>query len=348
MLDPDQLLEAGLPRILRGLLRCQRGAGGTRGDRFGEVGAIDVEGLARALDSFSVALGQIDVLHRAVKGLGFVGQVRVGGRALRLDVGPVFLEDRPQADDGGVAQEVHAPRGGALRIARVPERRVRLLFGAQRHVEVLELEESPPVREELVRQAAEEHLERLFEAGVGLLRVAAPHLPLGAAGGTPTDADLVAAAAELVDHADLFDEADGVMQRQDRDQGPEAEVCRALGDRGKKDGLVRRDAERRVVMLGHVVAVDSGLVGLLREAKPLGELLRQIDVRTLLDVVENTELEHAGLLSSRGIRVRLTGVRCDDKHRRATLTAPDPTIAPSPSGSVRRRAIEPPFCSIGA
>ena len=72
-------------------------------------------------------------------------------------------------------------------------------------------------------------------------------------------------AAHLVEHADLVDQPQRVIERQQVDHRAEAQLFRPLRDGREKDAGRRCVAERRVVVLGEVIAVKTGAVVRLDE-----------------------------------------------------------------------------------
>jgi hypothetical protein len=95
--------------------------------------------------------------------------------------------------------------------------------------------------------------------------------------------------AELVNETDLFDEPDGVMQWQHRDQRRQPQLLRPLGYGSEIDGLVGRQTQGRMVVLGHMVAVKAGSIRGGSKLQPFLVLLGLSDIVSALDVIENTE-----------------------------------------------------------
>ena len=109
-------------------------------------------------------------------------------------------------------------------------------------------------------------------------------------GDTPgAHAELQAAVAEVVEHADLLDEPQRVIQRQAVDERAEAQRRRALGRGGEEDARRRPVPERRAVVLGQVVGVEAGLLVALDEREALLELPADREA-ALVDVIEDPEL----------------------------------------------------------
>src|SRR5436190_3688455 len=72
--------------------------------------------------------------------------------------------------------------------------------------------------------------------------------------------DLEPAAAEMIQHADLFGEPQRVVGRQDINQCAEAKTPGALRRGGEKYTGRWREVKRRRMMLAHVISAKSGLV----------------------------------------------------------------------------------------
>ena len=104
----------------------------------------------------------------------------------------------------------------------------------------------------------------------------------------------------MVENANLLDQAQRRIERQQIDQGPEPHALGRARHRAEIDPRHRHHVERRGVMLGHVQAIDAGVVGGLREYEPFVEQGRE---RTLavLDVVESPNFMVPRLRASGGI-----------------------------------------------
>jgi hypothetical protein len=105
--------------------------------------------------------------------------------------------------------------------------------------------------------------QRLHDDGVGLyihrlrlIRVD-PEIVQLMRRGAAADADLDAAAAEMIQHADLLGESQRMMRRQHIDQCAEANARGALRDGGEEHARRRRQIERRRVMLAHVIGAET-------------------------------------------------------------------------------------------
>ncbi len=86
-----------------------------------------------------------------------------------------------------------------------------------------------------------------------------------------SDADFEPPARHVVEHADLFDQAQRAIERQQVDQRAQPEIARSLGRGGQKQIWRRRHPERRRMMLGNVVAPDARLLVGLDQPQPLLE-----------------------------------------------------------------------------
>ena len=107
-------------------------------------------------------------------------------------------------------------------------------------------------------QASHHDLERLGEHFWRLIRVDAVVARLDRRDAAP-DAELETPAAHLVEHADFLDQAQRMIERQRVDQRP-AEPPRTLRDCGEENAGRGCHAERRRVVLGHVIGVKAKAV----------------------------------------------------------------------------------------
>jgi len=87
---------------------------------------------------------------------------------------------------------------------------------------------------------------------------------------TAADADLEPPIAQVVEHADLFDQAERMMQREHVDAGAESQAGRALSHAGQEDVLGRGETvDGRRVMLGQVICAESRGLEALDLEQPL-------------------------------------------------------------------------------
>ena len=108
------------------------------------------------------------------------------------------------------------------------------------------------------------------------------------------EADLQPPAAHVVEHANLFQHPQRVMDRQRIDECAEAQTLRALPDRRQEHAGRRRHAQRREVVLGDVIGVKAGTVQGLDDLQPLLVILAQRQI-IAVEMVENTEFQiHTG------------------------------------------------------
>ena len=117
------------------------------------------------------------------------------------------------------------------------------------------------------------------------------------------DAEFEAAAADLIEHADFLHEPQRIVKRQQIDQRPHMDSPGACGDRGEKNAGRRREAERRRVMFGDVVAEKTGGVGGRDQLEALLVYAIERLVATL-EMVEDAECDvaHAAALQCRSGR----------------------------------------------
>jgi hypothetical protein len=111
-------------------------------------------------------------------------------------------------------------------------------------------------------------------------------------GDAPPHAVLDAPVAQVVEHAQLLDHPEGVVERQDLHERAETDRARDLCGGRQEHLLVRRHAQVGAVVFGEVVGVEAGLVGDLDEVEPVSEQLAGVGPRNALDVVEDAELHH--------------------------------------------------------
>jgi hypothetical protein len=79
-----------------------------------------------------------------------------------------------------------------------------------------------------------------------------------------------------------------MIKRQRIDQRPKAQPFGALRDGGEKDARRRRHAERRRVMLGEMIGVETGAVVKLDQLQPGLVIIPQRQVITI-EVIENSK-----------------------------------------------------------
>jgi hypothetical protein len=108
------------------------------------------------------------------------------------------------------------------------------------------------------------------------------------------DAELEAPPAQRVEHADLLDQAQRVMERKRVDQRTEAQALRALGDRGEENAGRGGKAERRRVMLGGMIGVEAAAIVGLDDLQPL--LIEHVERKVVaVEVVEDAEFHSSSV-----------------------------------------------------
>ena len=90
-----------------------------------------------------------------------------------------------------------------------------------------------------------------------------------------SEADIEAAAAHLVEHADFLDHPEWMVERKGVDQRSEAKPPRALRDSRQKNAWRWRHPERRRVVLGEVIGVKARSIDRLDDRKSLLVIIRQ-------------------------------------------------------------------------
>ncbi len=243
--------------------------------------------------SFSVgAIARIIVQADARPAVGAVEPQRVAAVPLPvLDVGVVG-----GLRDGAGAHQAHAVATGRHRVARVPERD-RILERLRRERDGREVVvDAAGARDLTGRERVADDAERVLEALPRLRPVAAEPGVLDRRDAA-ADAEVEAAARELVGDAHVLDDLHRMVQRQELHHRAEADRLRDLRRRGDEDLLARRQAEARAVVLGEVEAREPGLVGELHELEPILEQPVRGRSRDVLDVVEDAEgRSHAATL----------------------------------------------------
>jgi hypothetical protein len=109
--------------------------------------------------------------------------------------------------------------------------------------------------------------------------------------GAAADAELQAATAELIQHAHLLENPQGMLEAQDGDQRAERQTGGPLRNRGEEYARRRRRAERRSVVLGQVVGVQTGPIVMLGQREPVGILPPDIGIGSArtVEMVEYSE-----------------------------------------------------------
>ena len=93
-------------------------------------------------------------------------------------------------------------------------------------------------------------------------------------------ADIEPPVAEVIENANLFYQAKGRIERQEVAQRTEPDVVGRPGYRAQIDARHGHHVQRRRVVLGNVIAVETGFIG-GNKLEPLVEFLSQ---RTIVDV----------------------------------------------------------------
>src|SRR6266581_615285 len=169
-----------------------------------------------------------------------------------------------------------------------PERRIRLLqrFVVQLDVAVVVV---PALEiEHLVFTRCKEYLERFTVALARFLDAFHVEDQRFDRRHAASYAELEAPARELVEHADLVVEAEGVVPGQAEGERPQAQPPRALDHRRQQHARRAVDGKRRALVLGDEIGVQAGLVGGGGELELVHRAGRALG---RLDPVENAELQ---------------------------------------------------------
>src|SRR5262252_347907 len=287
-----------------------------------------------------VGIGNEDRAHHAAMGRL---HRRLTARAVGRIGPPVRAEGRKHVRDLLVRPERHAVHAVARRKHRtliaaqpVPQRRMRALQRPDHDRDILEGEAIAAVVDALLGEALVENIQDVLVVGARLLEIDAIGVELHGRDAAP-HADVEAAAAEMIEHAELFQQPQRMVERQEIEQRAEPDAPRFARGGGQKYARRRRHRQRRRVMLGEVVTVKAGGLGRLQQGEPvLVGLLQRLPAR--VDVIEDAELHVAFPPPLRRIFGR-------NRRRRIVLTA-KPSIGAVPRLSPSRGAHRRPQCDV--
>src|SRR5579883_56777 len=162
------------------------------------------------------------------------------------------------------------------------------------HRHVLEGEILAGVVERLVRQPLQHDVEHFGEALRASRRIDAKIADL-VWRDAAADSELQSTAAHLVEHANLVDQPQRMIEVERVDQRAEAQCLRALGDGGEEHAGRGGHAERRRMVFGDVIGVETALLVELDQLQPLLELPAEIAAGAV-HVVEDAEFHHSARL----------------------------------------------------
>ena len=206
--------------------------------------------------------------------------------------------------------QAHAVAAGGLRAARVPERDPLLIgLGLQRHRR--KVVEAAVLGGDLT--GAQRPLDDPQHVGEALARL----VPVVSEPGVldrhraSAHAELQAPLGELVQDAHVLDDADGIVHRQQLDHRAEPDLLGDLRRRGDEHLLAGGHAQAAAVVLGEVIAGESGFVGGPDQRQAVLEQLARRRARDVLDVVEDRELGCRHVSSGRRVARRLGLYRGD-------------------------------------
>src|SRR5712691_12842654 len=107
-----------------------------------------------------------------------------------------------------------------------------------------------------------------------------------------SDPELEPPAAHLIEHADFLDQAQRMIERQEIDEGAEAQRLGALRYGREKQPGRGGAAERRRVVLGDVVAIDAAAIIGFDQLEPIG-VERAKRSAPIVHVIEHAEFHEA-------------------------------------------------------
>src|SRR6266403_1074161 len=100
--------------------------------------------------------------------------------------------------------------------------------------------------------------------------------------GSATDTEFEASTAQMVEHADLLEQAHGMVGRQQVDQRTKPQPPGPLRQSRHPNARRRSHAQRGAVVLAHVEAVEAQTVVELRKPKPLFVLFSEREAGTVV------------------------------------------------------------------
>src|SRR5215470_14024078 len=124
-----------------------------------------------------------------------------------------------------------------------------------------------------------------------------------------SDPELEPPATHLIEHADFLDQAQRMIERQEIDEGAEAQRLGALRYGREKQPGRGGAAERRRVVLGDVVAIDAAAVIGFDQLEPIGVERAKRRAR-VVHVIEHAEF-HASIPPDRSPPPRAAALRLE-------------------------------------
>ena len=102
-------------------------------------------------------------------------------------------------------------------------------------------------------------------------------------------------AREVIEHADLLDQPQRVVERQAVDARAEPDTSGPLAGRRQEDAGHRRQAERRHVVLGQMVRGEARGVVLLEQLQPALVELVERHALPAIEVIEDPQIHRASM-----------------------------------------------------
>jgi len=177
------------------------------------------------------------------------------------------------------------PLAAGLDLAGVPQGRMRLLVRVQDDREIVEVVLVAVERERVRREHRPQHLERLVEVLLHPVRLEPPQLVFGKADAA-AHAHVETALEQMIEGADLFGQADGVVERQQVHQRREPDAGGVLRSSGKEQAHLRDGIQPDHVVLGLVEPFEARLLGGAHDGEAVAIQLVQ-RLLAHLDLVEH-------------------------------------------------------------
>lgn len=143
-----------------------------------------------------------------------------------------------------------------------------------------------------VAPTAEDHLERFHVHRLRFGRIDAEGGDLPGQHAA-ADADLQTPARQIIEHAQLLDQPQRIVERQAEHHRAEPEAPRALRGGGEEHGWLGCEAERRRVVLGEVPEMEAGGVVALDQPQAVLVDIGDGDARPPVEMTEDAEGKHA-------------------------------------------------------
>ena len=208
---------------------------------------------------------QLRLRDMAVQPVG-VRLVFLPNLTVQVKVG--FHLGRLVKDRAGVKAVPGNPRHRFLIVGGIPQRRIGPLLRLRPHSDVMVGVVFALVVQGFLGQAPNQDVQGFLKHIPAILELDAVVFRFHRHN-APAHAQLQPPVAQVVQHTDFVEQAQGVVKGQQIDQGAEADVPGALGRRRQENSGRGSQAQRRYMMFRQMVAVETLPVGVLQQLQPL-------------------------------------------------------------------------------